>query len=457
MQTKRTYTAIDLKSFYASVECVDRGLDPMTANLIVADPSRTDKTICLAVSPSLKKYGLSGRSRLFEVRHVLEKIKIQTGQEISYITAPPRMARYMKYSADIYAIYLKYISPEDIHVYSIDECFFDITDYLALYRMNARQLMKTILLDVQKTTGIPATAGIGPNLYLCKIALDIVAKHTDSDPDGVRMGELTVETYRSLLWNHRPLTDFWRIGRGTARTLEKSHIYTMGDLAEASLYREDWLYKTFGVDAELLIDHAWGYEPCTMADIKSYQPKTNSVGAGQVLPQGYPYEKAKIIVREMADEMILDLTDQNLAADSITLHIGYDRANVDSGSYHGPLHTDHYGRTVPRPAHGTASLSEPTSCGSQIMTAALDLFDRIVDPSLLVRRITITANRVNAESCTQLDLFSTPAELEKEKNLRHALLEIRKKYGKNAILRGTSLQQGATAIERHGQIGGHRA
>ncbi len=457
MEQNRTYIAIDLKSFYASVECVVRGLDPLTANLVVADSSRTEKTICLAVSPSLKKYGLSGRSRLFEVQQTLKKIERQTGHRISYITAPPRMALYMKYSGDIYSVYLKYISAEDIHVYSIDECFFDITDYLSLYHMNARQLTKTILLDVQKKTGIPATAGIGTNLYLCKIALDIVAKHMDADKDGVRIGELDEHSYRSLLWDHRPLTDFWRIGKGTARTLEKNHIYTMGDLAEASLGREDWLYKTFGIDAELLIDHAWGYEPCTMADIKAYHPKTSSIGSGQVLPRGYSYEEARIILQEMTDELILDLADKNLATDSITMHIGYDRENVDSGKYRGKLHTDHYGRQVPQPAHGTANLETPASGTGRITKAVMDLYDRIADPRLLVRRVTLTANRVVDDSYTQLDLFSDPEKLEKEKNLQHAVLEIRKKFGKNALLRGTSLQQGATAIERHGQIGGHRA
>ncbi|MGI6006231.1 MAG: DNA methylase [Ruminococcus sp.] len=457
MEPHRIYIAIDLKSFYASVECVERKLDPMTANLVVADPSRTDKTICLAVSPSLKKYGLSGRSRLFEVHHTLKKFEEQTGRKVSYITAPPRMALYMQYSGNIYSIYLKYISADDIHVYSIDECFFDITDYLSLYGMTARQLTKNILQDVQNTTGIPATAGIGTNLYLCKIALDIVAKHIDGDEDGIRIGELDEYSYRCLLWDHRPLTDFWRIGKGTARTLEKNHIFTMGDLAEASIYQEDWLYKTFGIDAELLIDHAWGYESCTMKDIKSYRPKNSSVGSGQVLPFGYPCEKARMIVREMADEMILDLTDKNLATDSITLHIGYDRENVDSGRYHGKIHTDHYGRQVPHPAHGTASLQSPTANSVKIMKAVTSLYDQIVNPSLLIRRITLTANRVVEDSCTQLDLFSDFKQLEKEKNLQHAVLEIRKKFGKNAVLRGTSLQQGATAIERHGQIGGHKA
>ncbi|MGI6012356.1 MAG: DNA methylase [Ruminococcus sp.] len=457
MEGHRTYIAIDLKSFYASVECVERKLDPLTANLVVADSSRTEKTICLAVSPSLKKYGLSGRSRLFEVQHTLKKIENRTGRRISYITAPPRMTLYMKYSGEIYSIYLKYIGAEDIHVYSIDECFLDVTDYLSLYRMNARQLTKNILLDIQSTTGIPATAGIGTNLYLCKIALDIVAKHIDGDENGVRIGELDEYSYRSLLWDYRPITDFWRIGKGTARTLEKNHIYTMGDLAEASICREDWLYKTFGIDAEILIDHAWGYEPCTMKDIKAYHPKTNSLGSGQVLPWGYSYEKAKMIVLEMTDELILDLMDKNLAADSFTLHISYDRENINAGAYQGKLHTDHYGRQVPQPAHGTANLESPTSSSGKIMDAVMNLYDRIIDPALLVRRISLTANRVVDDSFTQLNLFCDPHRMEKEKNLQHAVLEIRKKFGKNAILRGTSLQQDATAVERHGQIGGHRA
>lgn len=457
MNTPRTYIAIDLKSFYASVECVERGLDPLTTNLVVADVSRTDKTICLAVSPSLKKYGLSGRSRLFEVRQVLSDIEKRTGQQIPYITAPPRMALYMQYSGRIYSIYLQYVSADDIHVYSIDECFLDISDYLDLYRMDARALTKAILLDVLKATGITATAGIGTNLYLCKIAMDIMAKHTEADADGVRIGEPDEESYKYLLWDHRPITDFWRMGRGTAKTLEKRQIFTMGDLARASIDQEDWLYKTFGIDAEILIDHAWGLEPCTMADIKHYHPQSNSLGSGQVLSCPYPYEKARIIVREMADELILQLAAEDLSADSVTLHIGYDRSSLTNTRYQGSIHIDHYGRAVPKPAHGTVRLKSPTSSAGKILPSVLALYDQIVDPRLMIRRVTLTANRVSDDTYTQFDLFSDPEKLEKEKRLQHTILEVKKKYGKNALLKGTSLQDGATTIERNGQIGGHRA
>ena len=436
-----TYMAIDLKSFYASVECVERGLDPLTTNLVVADPSRTEKTICLAVSPSLKKYGLSGRSRLFEVRQALERVKKQTGKTVPYITAPPRMALYMQYSGRIYAVYLKYVSAEDIHVYSIDECFLDVSRYLSLYQMGARQLARTMIKDVLHTTGITATAGIGPNLYLCKIAMDIMAKHAPADADGVRIGELDEMSYRYLLWDHRPLTDFWRIGQGTAGALEKRRIFTMGDLARASLTQEEWLYRTFGIDAELLIDHAWGLEPCTMADIKRYRPGSNSLGSGQVLQQPYPCAKARIIVLEMTDELILKLTEREAATDSITLHIGY----------------EHSGRSNPQPSHGTANLGTPTASSQKIRQAVLALYDQIIDPELSIRRITITANRVVPDSYQQYDLFSDPGQLEKEKNLQRITLEIKKKYGKNAIFKGTSLQDGATARERNRQIGGHRA
>ena len=436
-----TYVAIDLKSFYASVECVERGLDPLTTNLVVADPSRTDKTICLAVSPSLKKYGLSGRSRLFEVHQVLADLRKRTGKTVPFITAPPRMSLYMQYSGRIYAIYLKYVSPEDIHVYSIDECFLDVSRYLALYHTTARQLTRTILQDVLKTTGITGTAGIGTNLYLCKIAMDIMAKHAEADADGTRIGELDETSYKYQLWDHRPLTDFWRIGRGTAGTLEKRQIFTMGDLARASIDQEEWLYQTFGIDAELLIDHAWGLEPCTMADIKRYRPGSNSLGSGQVLQSPYPYSRARIIVLEMIDELILELSAKELATDSVTLHIGYDRSGGD----------------LPGTAHGTANLKTPSSSPERIRRAGLDLYDRIVDPSRFVRRVTVTANRVVPDNYLQFDLFSDPEKLEKEKNLQRIILEIRKKYGKNAILKGTSLQDGATARERHQQIGGHRA
>ena len=353
----------------------------------------------------------------------------------------PRMSLYMQYSGRIYAIYLKYVSPEDIHVYSIDECFLDVSRYLALYHTTARQLTRTILQDVLKTTGITGTAGIGTNLYLCKIAMDIMAKHAEADADGTRIGELDETSYKYQLWDHRPLTDFWRIGRGTADTLEKRQIFTMGDLARASIDQEEWLYQTFGIDAELLIDHAWGLEPCTMADIKRYRPGSNSLGSGQVLQSPYPYSRARIIVLEMIDELILELSAKELATDSVTLHIGYDRSGGD----------------LPGTAHGTANLKTPSSSPEKIRRAVLDLYDRIVDPSRFVRRVTVTANRVVPDNYLQFDLFSDPEKLEKEKNLQRIILEIRKKYGKNAILKGTSLQDGATARERHQQIGGHRA
>lgn len=454
---QRIYIAIDLKSFYASVECVERHLDPLTTNLVVADPSRTDKTICLAVTPSLKAYGLSGRSRLFEVVQTAASYQARTGHKLSYLIAPPRMGLYIQYSTRIYSIYLKYISPEDIHVYSIDECFIDVTDYLALYHMDAHTLALTMIKDVLSATGITATAGIGTNLYLAKIAMDIVAKHAKPDEDGVRIAELDEISYRKLLWNHRPLTDFWRIGRGIANRLAQNGIYTMGEIARTSLQDEDWFYEQFGVDAELLIDHAWGYEPCTMADIKSYQPSTNSTSSGQVLSCPYPYEKARLIIQEMTDALVLDLVEKNLVTDSITLHIGYDRQNVDTNSYKGMIHIDHYGRAVPKPAHGTVSFSAATNSTSRIMKETLALFDRIINRTLTIRRINITANHVTEKEFEQLDLFSNPKDLEREQRLQETMISIKKKYGNNAILKGMNLEEGATAKERNEQIGGHKA
>ncbi len=454
---QRYYVAIDLKSFYASVECVERGLNPLTANLVVADASRTEKTICLAVTPSLKAYGLSGRSRLFEVEQKAREIKQHTGKELEYITAPPRMALYEQYSANIYRVYMKYISSEDIHVYSIDEVFIDVTDYLSLYGMTPRQLAKEMIQEVYKTTGITAAAGIGTNLYLCKIAMDIVAKHVQPDEEGVRIAELDEMSYRRLLWEHKPLTDFWRTGAGIARRLNNNGMYTMGDVARMSTYNEDMLYRIFGVDAEILIDHAWGYEPCTMADIKSYKPRTNSFSSGQVLSCPYTTEKARIIVREMTESLVLDLVEKELSASSLTLTVGYDRENVDRGDYKGELHMDRYGRTVPKPAHGTANLGSPTSSTKKITEAVLDLFDRIVNPRLLVRRITLNVNQVVERGFEQFDLFTDPEQLEKERRLQKAMLNIQKRYGKNAILKGTNLQEGATMRERNGQIGGHKA
>ncbi len=457
----RTYLAIDLKSFYASVECVDRGLDPLTTNLVVADESRTDKTICLAVTPSLKARGISGRPRLFEVAQKVRELNAQISdpaEQITYLIAPPKMAHYEAVSAQIYSIYLKYVAPEDIHSYSIDEVFIDVTAYLKTYQMTARELAMTMIRDVLHETGITATCGIGSNLYLAKIGMDIVAKHMPADEDGVRLAELDELSYRHLLWNHRPLTDFWRIGPGTARRLEKRYIFTMGDLAAASLQDQEWFYKTFGIDAEILIDHAWGIEPCTMEDIKAYRPESNCISEGQVLASPYSREKARIIVREMTDSLILSLTDKKLVTDSVTLDLGYDRISVDDGSYSGEIHIDHYGRFVPKPSHGTVHLDTPTNLESQLMPAVLSVFDRISNPSLFVRRVTITANHVTEDpGYVQMDLFTDIDKQKRERQLQSAVLTIKKRYGKNAILRGTNFEEGATMRERNGQIGGHRA
>ena len=502
---EKSYIAIDLKSFYASVECTERGLDPMTTNLVVADPSRTEKTICLAVSPSLKTYGIPGRPRLFEVvqkvreANALRQLsapggkftgssfdfkQLQTSPELAvdYLVAPPQMAHYMEISARIYQIYLKYIAPEDIHVYSIDEVFLDVTAYLKTYGLSPRELAMKMILDVLHTTGITATAGIGPNLYLCKIALDIEAKHIPPDQNGVRIAELDEMSYRRKLWSHRPLTDFWRVGAGIAKKLESYGMYTMGDVARCSLGRqndflnEDLLYRLFGVNAELLIDHAWGWEPCTMADIKAYKPESSSVGSGQVLQWPYPFEKARLAVHEMADLLSLDLVDKGLAADQIVLTVGYDMENLKNGnsSYSGETTIDRYGRKIPKHAHGTANLDRYTSSSRLIIQAALELFDRIVNPDLLVRRLYLTANHVLAEkdvpensSGQQLSLFSyaenqaqqeaREAVLLREKKMQEAVLEIKRKFGKNAILKGMNLVEGATAKDRNGRIGGHKA
>lgn len=497
----RTYIAIDLKSFYASVECVERGLNPMTTNLVVADASRTTKTICLAVSPSLKAYGISGRARLFEVVEKVSQVNAQrqlnapgrklTGASsadpevkshpelaLDYLIAPPRMAKYLEWSTSIYNIYLQYIAPEDIHVYSIDEVMMDVTDYLRTYQCTARELAKKIILDVLHTTGITATAGIGSNLYLCKIAMDIVAKHIRPDRNGVRIATLNENTYRRLLWTHRPLTDFWRIGRGYEKKLEANGLYTMGDIARCSLDNEELLYKLFGINAELLIDHAWGWEPCTMANIKAYKPTTNSIGSGQVLQCPYNFDKARLVAREMADALVLDLVDKGLVTDQITLTVGYDIDNLTDPtrrkSYHGPVTTDHYGRAVPKHAHGTGNLPRYTSSTKLVLQAVMELYDRIVDPGLLVRRLNLTANHVVTEADApksapeQLDLFTDyeaarhqeareEAELSREKKMQEAMLSIKKKYGKNAILKGMNLEDGATARERNQQIGGHKA
>lgn len=504
----RTYIAIDLKSFYASVECMQRGLDPLTTNLVVADQSRTEKTICLAVSPSLKAYGIPGRARLFEVVQKVKEVNAKRqinapgrrfigsssnapelasnpSLAVDYLVAPPQMAQYMKTSTEIYQVYLKYVAPEDIHVYSIDEVFMDVTNYLATYGLTARELAMKMILDVLETTGITATAGIGTNLYLCKIAMDIWAKHIPPDRNGVRIAELDEMSYRKNLWSHRPLTDFWRVGKGYTKKLEDNGLYTMGDIARCSVggrwdhYNEDLLYKLFGINAELLIDHAWGWEPCTIADIKAYKPESNSIGSGQVLQCPYPYAKAKLVIREMADLLALDLVDKGLVTDQLTLTVGYDIDNLRNQSikntYKGEITVDRYGRAVPKHAHGTANLEVYTSSTKRIVTATMELFDRIINENLLVRRVYLTANRVMAESdapdkqaIEQLDLFTDYAALqqrrdeekeamERERNIQKAVLDIKKRFGKNAILKGINLEEGATTIGRNGQIGGHRA
>jgi DNA polymerase V len=456
-QQEHIYIAIDLKSFYASVECIERGLNPLTTNLVVADPTRTEKTICLAVSPSLKAYGIPGRARLFEVQQKLKEIKQRTGKEIEYIIAPPQMARYIEVSADIYATYLKYISPEDIHVYSIDECFMDVTNYLDLYQMSAKELAIKMIQDVLKKTGITAAAGIGTNLYLCKIAMDIVAKHVEADAYGVRIAELDELTYRRLLWDHKPITDFWRIGGGIAKRLENSGLNTMGEIARASLYNEDILYRMLGIDAELLIDHAWGYEPCSMEQIKSYKPSTNSISSGQVLHYPYDFNQTRIIVQEMTDLLVLELVEKGLVTDSLTLTIGYDRSNVDEGKFQGEVAYDRYGRATPKSAHGTANLGTTSSSTKKIIAAILELYDRIVSKELMVRRVTLSANNLVEERYEQYDLFTNPVEQAKERKIQEAMLNIKKKFGKNAILKGINLEDGATTMERNKQIGGHKA
>ncbi len=456
---KRQYIAIDLKSFYASVECFERGLDPLTANLVVADEARTDKTICLAVSPSLKAFGISGRARLFEVKKILGDYEKRTGKHIDFITAVPRMAKYIEYSTIIYNTYLDYISEEDIHVYSIDEVFMDVTSYLTIYKKTAHELAMTMIKDVLFKTGITATAGIGTNMYLAKIAMDIVAKHMPADSDGVRIAELDKMSYRKLLWDHKPLTDFWRIGRGTARRLSKINVYTMGDLARESIYNEEHLYKIFGIDAEILIDHAWGIEPTLISDIKGYKPSTNSLSSGQVLKEPYPTDKARIIVSEMTDLLVLDMVRKHVVSDSFTLTINYDRENVDNETYDGDVSVDFYGRMVPSPSHGTANFGEHTSSSRKIINSVLALYDRIIKPGVTVRRVTIAANSLKNENDTyiQYDIFSDPKKDEQEKKLQQALVEIQDKYGKNAILKGTNYMDGATTRERNSQIGGHRS
>lgn len=543
----KTYISIDLKSFYASVECMERGLDPLNTNLVVADASRTQKTICLAVSPSLKAYGIPGRARLFEVEQKVKEANarrqtrasknILDGKSvfatelhenpclaIDYIAAKPRMALYMSKSTQIYDVYLRYIAPEDIYAYSVDEVFIDASGYLKTYGLNAHDFARLLVREVFKETGITATAGIGPNLYLCKIAMDIGAKHTEADADGVRIAELDEYSYRRLLWDHRPITDFWRVGRGYAKKLAKKSIFTMGDIARCSLgtssdyYNEDLLYKMFGVNAELLIDHAWGYEPCTLAEVKSYRPQRKSLVSGQVLQNAYTYEKTRIVVREMMELLALDLVDKGLLTNQIVLTVGYDIENLSDPerrkAYKGEITVDGYGREVPKHAHGTGNLPFSTASTKLTTDCVLEVFDRVVDESLLTRRISITANNLVLESeykresevasaeSEQLSMFDMLAggddsqapervsskeatayseqdkpnstmvaesilgstgndndedALEKEKQVQEAMLKIKKRFGKNAILKGTNLQEGATAKERNAQIGGHKA
>ncbi len=455
--SERTYIAIDLKSFYASVECVERGLDPLKTNLVVADESRTEKTICLAVTPTLKAYGLSGRSRLFEVYQKSDEVKKSTGRELEFIIARPRMALYIEYSTRIYEIYLKYISKDDIQVYSVDEVFMDVTHYLSLYKMSAEELARTIIMDVLNETGITATAGIAPNLYLAKVAMDIGAKHIEADSYGVRIASLDERSYKEKLWGHKPITDFWRTGPGTAKRLEKYGMHTMGDVARISLTDEDTLFKIFGIDAEILIDHAWGYEPCTIEDIKRYKPRTNSLSSGQVLSDPYDYNKTRVVIREMIEGLVLEMVDKGLAAPSFTLDISYDRISVDSGFYKGETRMDRYGRTVPKSAHGTANFGTYTSSTKKITEACLKTFDEIIDRDLMVRRLNVAANNVMAEGYEQFDIFTDAKELEKEKKMQQAMISIKKRFGKNAILKGTNFEEGATMKERNRQIGGHRA
>ena len=495
----KAYIAIDLKSFYASVECVDRGLDPLDTNLVVADPTRTEKTICLAVSPSLKSYGIPGRARLFEAIQKVREVNAQRkykapghsfshesyfhselikdpSAELTFITAPPRMAHYMEVSTRIYNVYLKYIAPEDIHVYSIDEVFIDATDYLKTYGLTPRELAMKMVLDVLETTGITATAGIGTNLYLCKIAMDIYAKHCVPDKNGVRIAELDEMSYRRILWDHRPLTDFWRVGRGISKKLEEHGMYTMGDVARCSVgresdyYNEDLLYKLFGVNAELLIDHAWGWEPTEISDIKSYRPESSSLSSGQVLQEPYEFSKAKLVLKEMADLLSLELVSKRIVTDQIVLTVGYDIESLKK-SYSGAVETDRYGRKIPKTAHSSENIGRYTSSTKLICETAMKLFDRIVDKELLVRRMYIVANHIITENDAekeheyiQLNLFSDTGkqeaeenELKKEKDMQKAILKIKSKYGKNSIIKGMNLKEGATALERNRQIGGHKA
>ncbi len=490
----KIYMCIDLKSFYASVECRERNLDPLDTNLVVADESRTDKTICLAVTPSLKAYGLSGRCRLYEAKQKVKEINYQRRKnnnykpfkgksyiasklvdkelELDFIRAVPRMKLYMKYSTDIYNIYLKYISSDDILVYSIDEVFCDITNYLSLYNMTAEELVIKIIEDVYNKTGITATAGIGTNMYLAKVAMDITAKKMKPNKFGVRMARLDEMSYKKELWDHKPLTDFWRIGKGYQKRLESNNMFTMGDIARMSIENEDLLFQLFGINAEFLIDHAWGYECCTIQDIKNYEPSSSSISQGQVLHCPYTYEKAKLIVKEMIDNLALDLVNKGLKTSQIVLTIGYDVSNLTDNNinrlYHGDIVLDNYGRKIPKHSHGTVNINHKTSSSKIITDNVVLLYDRIVNPLLLIRRINITAcNLVNENykerSYEQLDIFTNYEEIdkkkndeEKEKNIQKVILDIKKKYGKNSILKGINLEDGATSIARNEEVGGHK-
>ena len=481
MESRKTYIAIDLKSFYASVECVARGLDPLTTNLVVADMSRTEKTICLAVSPSLKSYGIPGRARLFEVVQKVREInsyrrgryrgELRKGiydnpailsdasLALDYIVAPPRMSEYMKVSSKVYATYLKYISAEDIHVYSIDEVFMDVTGYLKSYGCTAHELAIRMIRDVLKTTGITATAGIGTNMYLAKIAMDIEAKHSPADKDGVRIAELDEMSYRRKYWEHTPLTDFWRIGHGIARKLESRGMRTMGDVARMSVINDEVLFKLFGINAELIIDHAWGWEPCTIQQIKNYKPSSHSLSVGQVLSEAYTFEKARVVIREMADSLALDMFDKHSVCDQMVINVCYDSSCA--GNFKGEIEMDHYGRKVPKPVHGSQNLSRFTSSATDIIEAVTTVYDKIVDRNLLVRRMYVVANNVvpeGSEQTCQMSLFDEhPEQDERERRRQEAILKIKKKFGKNAILRGLNFEEGATQKDRNSQVGGHKA
>ena len=493
----RSYICIDLKSFYASVECVERKLDPLTTHLVVADSSRTDKTICLAVTPSLKQYGIGGRARLYEVKQKVREINFErkknvprfskksyddlslkndSSLELDFIIAPPRMRLYMKYSSQIYQIYLEFFAPEDVYVYSIDEVFCDITSYLLLYQMSEEELVTKVIQTIYERTGITATAGIGSNLYLAKVAMDIVAKHASPNEFGVRMATLNEQTYREILWDHKPLTDFWRVGKGIATKLKKYRIYTMGDIAQCSLEQENLLYRLFGVNAELLIDHAWGWEPCTLKDIRSYRPSSKGLSSSQVLAEPYDEKKASIIVREMAEALTLDMVDKHYVTDCLVLTIGYDIQNLQDSDrrnhYQGEVTLDFYGREVPKAAHGTVRLDYPTSSTKIITQAFLNLYQKIIHPSLLIRRISLSAFHLQSQEevdqqtfyqqlplfshLEEVDLAKERKETQDERRVQQAILKIKNKYGKNSILKGLNLVEGGTMIERNNQVGGHK-